>query len=155
MKVVILAVGKLKESYWKDGAQEYIKRLSPYVKVEIIEVPDMPFKTIDERERVLKSESDALLKKIPDNSYVVALDQTGMKITSENFSKKIAQWTDRGTTLVFVIGGALGLDNALQEQASIRLSLSDMTFPRQMARVILLEQIYRGITIHKGKTYHY
>ena len=155
MKVVILAVGKLKESYWQEGANEYIKRLSPYVKVEMIEVPDMPFKTIDEREQVLRKESDALMKKIPDNSYVVALDQTGMKLSSENFAQKVSQWTDRGATLVFIIGGPLGLDNALQERASLRFSLSDMTFPHQMARVILLEQIYRSITILKGKKYHY
>lgn len=155
MRVEIIAVGKIKESYWRDAIEEYLKRLQPYAKVTITEVKEVRFRSKDEREAVLDEEGRRLISKVQQGSYIVALDAQGITMNSELFAHELQTWTSTGDTITFIIGGPLGLSEEVKQKARVRLSLSKMTFTHQMARVILLEQIYRAITIQKGKTYHY
>ncbi|HOJ11858.1 MAG TPA: 23S rRNA (pseudouridine(1915)-N(3))-methyltransferase RlmH [Clostridiales bacterium] len=158
MKVTIIAVGKIKENYLKEGIKEYSKRLSRYCNLEIIEVPDQQapdnLSPVQE-EQVKIVEGDGILKKIKTGTIVVALDIKGMKLGSEDFADKINKLAISGSShITFIIGGSLGLDHRITDMADIRLSLSDMTFPHQLTRLILLEQIYRVFKIINGETYH-
>ena len=153
MKITILAVGRLKERHFRDAAQEYLKRLTPYATVEVVEVPDRDV-TRDEA-RALAEEGAALLRAIPEGAHVVALDVTGAGRTSEEF----AAWLEEGmvagrSNVVFVVGGAAGLAPDVVARAGERLSLGPMTLPHQLARVVLLEQIYRAFRIIRGEPYH-
>ncbi|MDD5040422.1 MAG: 23S rRNA (pseudouridine(1915)-N(3))-methyltransferase RlmH [Patescibacteria group bacterium] len=155
MNISIIAVGKLKEAHWKGAVSEYVKRLSSFCKVKIIEVPETSFKTAAQKTYVLKTENERITRAIPPHSFVIALDQRGVTLNSEEFASKLETWSQFGTPITFVIGGPLGLDDTVKERANIRLSFSEITFPHQLARVILLEQVYRAITIQKGMKYHY
>ena len=158
MKITILAVGKIKEKYWNMAIQEYIKRLSRYCKLTIIEVADE--KTPDgagwELENQIKEkEGMRILSKIPSDAYVIALAIEGNMPDSIQLSKKMEQLAVRGVFhIVFVIGGSLGLSESVLERAEEWLSFSKMTFPHQMMRVILLEQIYRSYRIMNHEPYH-
>ena len=158
MSVSILCVGKLKESYFADAVKEYQKRLSRLMPVTIIELPD-------EREpqnaspalcdAVKKKEGERILQKIPQNAYVIAMCIEGKTCPSEELSRRMADFAVQGKTQVtFLIGGSVGLDATLKQQADWRLSMSPMTFPHHMARVMLLEQIYRAYQIQQGTKYH-
>ncbi len=158
MRITLLTVGKIKEKYWKDAIDEYVKRLSRYAKVEIVEVADE--KTPDgaseaEEEQIRRIEGARLIEKIPQGSYVVTLEILGKMLDSVQLSETISDWMVKGEShLCFIIGGSLGLSKEVSARASYKLSFSKMTFPHQMMRVILLEQLYRAFRIQKGEPYH-
>lgn len=158
MKITILSVGKIKEKYWNLAIQEYAKRLSRYCKLDIIEVADE--KTPDGagwalENQIKEKEAARLLAKIPSDAYVAALAIDGKMRDSVEFSSCIEQLGIRGTShIVFVIGGSLGLADAVLQRADEAISFSKMTFPHQMMRVVLLEQIYRGYRIINHEPYH-
>lgn len=157
-RISILSVGKIKEKYLKDGIAEYAKRLSRYCKLDIIEVADE--KTPDGassvvEEQIKNLEGEKLLKYIREDDYVIALAIDGKMLDSVELSDKMEQLAVSGIShLVFVIGGSLGLSQSILKRADYKLSFSKMTFPHQLMRMILLEQIYRGYRIMKGEPYH-
>lgn len=158
MKITILTVGKLKEKYLKDAIAEYCKRLSRYVKLEMIEVQDE--KTPDQasivlQEMIKEKEGERLLKNIRDDMYVFTLEIQGKEFSSEQFANKIAQLGITGTShICFIIGGSLGLGSNVLNRSNLALSFSSMTFPHQLMRVFLLEQIYRVYRIINNEPYH-
>lgn len=158
MKITVIAVGKVKEKYLRDAIAEYAKRLGKYCKLKIIEVADE--KTPDSageaaKELIQGREAERILKFVKDDQYVISLEIGGSLLSSEEMAKKISLLGVQGQGhLVFVIGGSLGLGKAVRERADYALSFSRMTFPHQLMRVILLEQIYRGYKILKGEPYH-
>ncbi|BCU51254.1 23S rRNA (pseudouridine1915-N3)-methyltransferase [Staphylococcus auricularis] len=158
MKITILSVGKLKEKYWKQAIAEYEKRLSAYTKVELIEVPDekAPENMSDkEIEQVKAKEGDRLLGKIKPQQTVITLEIEGNMLTSEKLAQNLDQRMTQGQSdFVFVIGGSNGIHQDVLARSDYALSFSKMTFPHQMMRVILLEQIYRAFKIMKGEAYH-
>lgn len=158
MKITVLTVGKLKEKYLRDGIAEYSKRLGRYCKLEIIEVADE--KTPDrasaaEETQIRDTEGARLTRYIKDSDYVIALAIDGKMLDSEELSAKIESLGIRGeSSLVFVIGGSLGLSDEVLRRADYKLSFSRMTFPHQLMRLILLEQLYRSYRIMHGEPYH-
>lgn len=158
MSLAVLCVGKLRETYWRDACAEYTKRLSRYGGVEIIECADMPepkgASAADIR-RVLNAEGTALLSHIKPRDHVVALCIQGKTHTSEQLAQRIATLETGGASrIVYVIGASNGLSGAVLARANETLSFSSMTFPHQLARVMLLEQLYRARKILAGETYH-
>ena len=151
-------MGKLKEKYLKEAISEYSKRLGRYCKFEIIELQDE--KTPDnaserEEELIKEKEGKSILSKIKDNAYVIAMDLNGKQLTSVEFAKFISDCGIKGNSnLVFVIGGSLGLSQEVIKRADYKLCFSKMTFPHQLFRVMLLEQIYRGYRINNNEPYH-
>ena len=158
MNIRIACVGKLKERYWRDACSEYEKRLQRYCSISICEVPDesTPDEISDrQREQILAKEGERLLRRIPSDSYCIALAIEGKRFDSESFSQLIKQKMDHGVSdITFVIGGSLGLSDEVLKRANLKLSFSDFTFPHQLMRVILLEQVYRGFRIMKNEPYH-
>lgn len=158
MKVTVLCVGKIKEKYWLMAIDEYMKRLGRYCKPEIIEVPDekTPDGAGEALERQIKEKEGArLLDKLPQDAYVITLEIEGKVMTSVQLSKKVEQLGLSGVShIVFVIGGSLGLSEAVCRRANEALSFSKMTFPHQLMRVILLEQVYRAYRIMHNEPYH-
>ena len=158
MKIDILAVGKVKEKYFRDAADEYLKRLSRYAKVTVIEVKDE--KTDEgagerENEIVKSTEASRLCKYISDDAYLIPLCVEGKQVSSEGLADIITSLENSGKShLQFIIGGSLGIDEALKSKGSMKLSFSEMTFPHQLMRVILLEQIYRAYRIKNNEPYH-
>ena len=157
MNAAIICVGRLKEKYFSGAAEEYTKRLSRYGRFEIIELPDLPEPanaSDADRRQVIEKEGENILARLKPNDYVTAMCIDAPQFTSEAFAEKLAANDQRGTRLVFVIGGSLGLSPAVVKRADEKLSLSKMTFPHQMMRVILLEQIYRSFKINRHEAYH-
>ena len=158
MKVTILCVGKIKEKFYRDAIDEFVKRLSRYCKLEILEVADE--KTVEEASdteiRIVKEkEGERLLKNIKENAYVICLCIDGKQLDSEELSSKIEGLGIQGVShIYFVIGGSLGLADEVVKRADFKLSFSKMTFPHQLMRVILLEQVYRSYRIIHGEPYH-
>ncbi len=158
MKITILSVGKSKEKYWNDAIAEYVKRLSRYCKLELVEVADE--KTPDGaseklEEQIKRKEGQRVLDKIPADAYVLALAIEGKMPDSVGLSRKLERLGIEGKShLVFVIGGSLGLAKEVLDRADEKISFSAMTFPHQLMRVILLEQIYRSYRIMNGEPYH-
>ena len=158
MQIKIIAVGKIKESYLRDGLQEYMKRLGAYAKVQILEVADE--KTPDraslaEEDQIRLKESLKIAKYMEQGDFVIALDIAGKMFDSEGLAGFLEGLALSGkSNLAFLIGGSLGLHQSLLDQAHQRLSFSKMTFPHQLMRLILLEQVYRGFKIIKGEPYH-
>jgi 23S rRNA (pseudouridine1915-N3)-methyltransferase len=158
MNISTICVGKLKEKYLKQAIDEYSKRLSRYCKLEIIEVPDE--KTPDnasEKEELLIKEKEGLniLKHVKDNMFVITLDLKGKMLSSEELAGFIKESGIKGNSnIAFIIGGSLGLSKAVLDRANYSLCFSKMTFPHQLMRVILLEQVYRGFRIINGEPYH-
>ena len=158
MKISIACVGKIKEKFYRDAVLEYEKRLSRYCRLEFLEVSDE--KTPDGvgaalEEQIKEKEARRLLEKIREDAFVCTLEIEGKRLTSEGFARWMEGLTVRGTShIVFVIGGSLGLHGSLRRRADMALSFSDMTFPHQLMRVILVEQIYRGFRIMHGEPYH-
>ncbi|MCX7883631.1 MAG: 23S rRNA (pseudouridine(1915)-N(3))-methyltransferase RlmH [Caloramator sp.] len=153
--IKIICVGKLKEKYLKEGIDEYLKRLSKYCNIEIIEVPDekAPENLSEKQEEQIKiKEGQGILKYIKENMYVIALDIKGKMISSEDLVAFMEDLGVKGiSNAAFVIGGSLGLSKEVLQRADYKLSFSKMTFPHQLMRLILLEQIYRGFRIIKGE----
>ena len=158
MNINVICVGKLKERYWTDAAAEYVKRISGFCNIRIIELKEarLPKNASPADERnVMDREGESILSKIRDSDYVTAMEVEGEMLDSVALSKKIENvFSDGNPTLDFVIGGSLGLSDAVRRRADCGLSFSRMTFPHQMARVMLLEQIYRSFKILNGETYH-
>lgn len=158
MKITIITVGKIKEKYLRDAIAEYSKRLSRYCKLEIIEVadektPDQASETLEEQIR--SKEGERILKYIRDDMYVITLEIGGKMLSSEEFAKKIETLGVQGqSSIAFVIGGSIGLGKDVLKRSDYALSFSKMTFPHQLMRVILLEQVYRGYRIMNGEPYH-
>ena len=158
MKITILTVGKIKEKYLRDAIAEYSKRLSRYAKLEIIEVadektPDNASETVETN--IKNKEAERLLKYIRDDAYLITLEIKGKQLTSEELTQKIDTLGVQGTShIIFVIGGSLGLGEEVLKRSNYALSFSKMTFPHQLMRVILLEQIYRSYRIIQGEPYH-
>ena len=157
MNINIVAVGSIKEKFFKDAVSEYAKRLSRYVKLNIIEVKDEKTPAMAsalEEEKIKEVESERILSKLP-NSYVVALTIDGKKYSSEELAKRMEKYDilSKGN-LSFIIGGSLGLHKSVIDRADEKLSFSEMTFPHQLMRVILLEQIYRAYRIRNNEPYH-
>lgn len=158
MKITIICVGKIKEKYLSDAIKEYSKRLSKYCKLEIIEVPDE--KTEENASdnlinQIKAKEGEQILKHIKENSYVITLEILGNMISSEDLASKIDKTCISGTShITFIIGGSLGLSENVSKKADYKLSFSKMTFPHQLMRVILLEQIYRAYRINMNEPYH-
>lgn len=158
MNISIVCIGKLKEKYWTDAVQEYSKRLSKYCTFTINELKEE--KATDnasaaEEMAVKEAEGKNMLKQIKKDAYVIALEIQGKELTSEALSEKIESLGIAGKSdLVFLVGGSIGLSEEVLARADFRLSFSKMTFPHQMMRVVLLEQIYRSFKIIKNETYH-
>lgn len=155
LNIHIIAVGKLKEEYWKQAEAEYLKRLSPYAKISITEIKEEPFASEHDRERIQKKEAEKIQALFQPGDTVLALHERGQEYTSPELAALLEKQSERGSRLTIVIGGPLGLAPALLESIPISLSLSQLTFPHQMVRTILLEQLYRAVTIQKQKPYHY
>lgn len=158
LTVKIVCVGKLKEKYLSDAINEYAKRLKSTCKLEIIEVlehklSDNPNQT--EIDRIILKEGENILKKIDDKDYLIPLCIEGKSMSSENLAQKFSELSLTGTSkIAFIIGGSHGIDERIKNKAKLKLSMSAMTFPHQLARVMLLEQIYRAFCINIGSKYH-
>ncbi|HSQ22756.1 MAG TPA: 23S rRNA (pseudouridine(1915)-N(3))-methyltransferase RlmH [Coriobacteriia bacterium] len=153
MRLTLVCVGRLKEPHWRDAAAEYLKRLGPYARVTVTEVPDRDV-TADEA-KGLAAEAVDVLHAIPDGATVVALDIGGRARSSEGFAEWLSAHGLAGRShIVFVLGGAAGLHPDVLARADERLSLGPMTLPHQLARVVLLEQVYRAFRITRGEPYH-
>lgn len=152
--ITVVAVGKVKESYFRDAIEEYAKRLGPYVKLAFQELKPEPFHGEGDKLKAKKVEGErlsAFLEKRPE-SYVIILDERGKKYSSPTFARHLEKISQ---PIIFVIGGSLGIDERIVEQYKNSISLSEMTFPHEMARMVLVEQIYRAVTILKEKEYHH
>lgn len=158
MKITILAVGKIKEKYFADAIREYAKRLNRYCRLEIIEVADEPVPehaSGHEEDLIRAREGERLKRYIKEGAYVISLAIQGRQVSSEEFSEKIEELGIHGEShIVFIIGGSIGIDQRILQESRERISFSKMTFPHQLMRVVLLEQIYRGFRIMKGEPYH-
>ncbi len=158
MKITVLAVGKIKEKYFTGAVEEYAKRLSRFCRLELVEVADE--KTPDGAGRAQElqiriKEGERILQKLPGSSFVVALAIDGRMLDSVELSRQMERWNVNGIShITFVIGGSLGLSPQVLERADMKLSFSKMTFPHQLMRVILLEQVYRSYMIRSGAPYH-
>ena len=148
--IKILTVGKIKEKYLEDAIKEYVKRLSKYTKVDIIEVPDENF----DINKTLEKEKQSILSKISEKDYIITLDIDGENLSSEEFAKKINNTFLNYSDILFIIGGSYGLHPDIKKMSNYKLSFSKMTFPHQLFRVMLLEQIYRAYKINNNETYH-
>lgn len=145
LKITVIAVGKLKECFWRDACAEYSKRLGGYCNLTVREIPD------SNREQ----ESTLVLEALPENATIIVLDIQGKETSSEALASQIERYTVEGVShLVFVIGGSDGLTNAVKERASLRMSFGPITLPHNLARVVLLEQVYRAFKIIKREPYH-
>ena len=158
MNITIITVGKLKERYFKEAVEEYSTRLSKYCKLDIAEVPDekAPENLSPAQELIItQKEGQGILKYVKEDTYVIALAIQGKQLSSEGLAEFINNLGIKGrSNVAFVIGGSLGLSDEVLKRADYQLSFSPMTFPHQLMRVILLEQVYRGFRIIKGEPYH-
>ncbi len=157
LSINVICIGKIKENYLKNAIEEYSKRLSKYCKLTITELPDekIPDKLNNSLENDIKTkECNNIINHIKKDSYIIALDLNGKQFTSEEFSKKIENLSMENSNLTFIIGGSLGLTKKLLDMCDLKVCFSKMTFPHQLIRVFLLEQVFRAFKIQKGETYH-
>ena len=152
MNIRIVAVGSMKSQELADLVDEYVKRLRPFARIEIVEVAHEAFRDIGEKDKAQRAEAARIEKQL--RGHVVYLEERGKELSSETFATWISKMSERGEAITFVLGGALGIHPAITKNAE-RLSLSPLTFPHEMARMILCEQIYRAACIMSGKSYHY
>ncbi len=155
MNIKIIALGKIKEKFLKDGIDEFLKRLTPYASVEILELSPIEIKDENLTQKVLDQEGDKILAHIKPQSFVITMEIKGKMFSSEEFAQKIEDLTNDGVSeIIFVIGSSCGISPNVSARANLKLSMSKMTFLHQFARLILVEQIYRAFKIIKGETYH-
>ena len=155
MKIKIVALGKIKEKFLKDGIDEFLKRLRPYATVEILELTPIEIRDENLTSKILEQEGTKILENIKPDSYVITLEILGKQLSSEEFAQKINEVSISGTgELVFIIGSSCGISPIVSQRANYKLSISKMTFLHQFARLLLVEQIYRAFKILKGETYH-
>lgn len=158
MKITIIQVGKTKQSFFQESEQEYLKRLQPYAKIEIITLKEGQGSKNNpsEKEIFKQKEGQEILKHLPNKIFLVILDERGQSFSSLKFAEILKQKMDKGEShITFVIGGAFGLSSEILGKANLQLSFSQFTFTHEMIRTLLLEQLYRVFTIIQGKTYHY
>lgn len=158
LNINIVCIGKIKEKYLQDAIAEYSKRLSNYCNFKIVELPDekLPSKTYDSLlMEVKKKECDKIISALKKDSYIISLDLKGKQYTSEEFSAKIGKITLTHSTITFVIGGTLGLTDEVRNMSNELISFSKMTFPHQLIRVFLTEQLFRAFKIANNETYHW
>ena len=148
--IKIITVGKLKEKYFRDATQEYLKRLSKYTKINLIEVPDENFDIA----KTLEKEKESILKYVSDKDYVITMEIEGKELTSLELSNKLNETLIQNSDITFIIGGSYGLHDDIKKISNYALSFSKMTFPHQLFRIMLLEQIYRSYKILNNETYH-
>lgn len=148
--IKIITVGKLKEKYFRDASEEYLKRLSKYSKIELIEVPDEDYDV----KKTLSKERDNILKYVSDKDYIITMEIEGKELSSIELSKKINDTLVQNSDITFIIGGSYGLHEDIKKISNYSLSFSKMTFPHQLFRIMLLEQIYRSYKIINNETYH-
>ena len=157
MNSALICVGRLKERYWREAAAEYEKRLTRFGRFETLELPDLPEPVNSSpaiERQIRQKEGEAILAKIREDDVVIALCIEGKQLDSVQLSQKLGELSASGRRVVFVIGGSLGLSEAVVSRAQMKLSFSPMTFPHQLARVMLLEQTYRAMKIAAGERYH-
>ncbi len=155
MKIKIIALGKIKEKFLKDGIDEFLKRLTPYASVEIIELTPIEIRDENLTQKALEQEGEKILANIKNDSFVITMEILGKQLSSEDFAQKINEISMSGISeLVFIIGSSCGLSPTVSNRANFKLSFSKMTFLHQFARLLLVEQIYRAFKILKGETYH-
>ena len=155
MKIKIIALGKIKEKFLKEGIEEFLKRLTPYAAIEIIELQPVEIKDENLTEKALQQEGEKILSSIKNDSFVITLEIGGKQLSSEEFADKINEISNSGVSeLVFIIGSSCGLAKTVSARANFKLSMSKMTFLHQFARLLLVEQIYRAFKILKNETYH-
>ncbi len=158
MNITLLCVGKLKEKYYKDAVAEYSKRISRFIKLKTIELPDEPISdkaSLKEMENIKSIEGKKILNKVSDDAFLITLVIEGKQLTSEQLASKLDSLPTYGNSkIVFVIGGSLGLSDEVKKRSNMQISLSLMTFPHQLARVVLLEQIFRSLKINNNEAYH-
>jgi 23S rRNA (pseudouridine1915-N3)-methyltransferase len=158
LQITIVGIGKIREKYIQEGMKEYLKRLSKYVRLKIIETEDEPCpdKASDaEKDRIRQKEGERLLKKIPRQGYVILLDLDGKDLSSEELAVLLEEKALEGQNkITFVIGGSLGVSEEIRQKADFRWSFSRLTFTHQLIRLLLLEQIFRACKINKGEIYH-
>lgn len=156
MKVKLIVVGKTKKSFLTEGEKEYQKRLTRYLNLELIEIPDVKNAKKRTEDEIKREESKAILSKLNPTDHVALLDEKGKEFTSVKFAKHLERYfIHAGQTLVFVIGGPYGFDKDVYDRANEKLALSQMTFSHQMVRLFFIEQLYRAMTILKGEPYHH
>ena len=149
--IKIITVGSIKEKYLKDAIEEYTKRIKKYTNLEIIEVKD---EGLVEPNKSLQLEEEKILKHINDKDYIITLEIEGKELSSTEFADKLDKITLEASTITFIIGGSYGLSQNIKDKAKLHLSFSKMTFPHQLFRVLLLEQIYRSFKINNNESYH-
>lgn len=155
MNIKIIALGKIKEKFLKDGIDEFLKRLTPYASVEIIELPAIEIKDENLTHKVLEQEGEKILSHIKPQSYVITMEIKGKMFSSEEFAQKINELTNDGVgEIIFIIGSSCGIAQTVSSRANLKMSMSKMTFLHQFARLLLVEQIYRAFKIIKCETYH-
>ena len=155
MNIKIIALGKIKEKFLKDGINEFLKRLTPYASVEITELSAIEIKDENLTAKILEQEGEKILSHIKPQSFVITMEIKGKMFSSEEFAKKIEDITNAGISeIIFVIGSSCGISPTVSARANLKMSMSKMTFLHQFARLILVEQIYRAFKIIKGETYH-
>lgn len=149
--IKIICVGKIKEKYLRDAIDEYTKRISKYTKLNLIEVKDYDY---DDINKVLNSEKEQIEKYIDSKDYLITLEIEGKQISSEQLARKLNETLTVNSNITFVIGGSYGIDKSIKDKANYHLSFSTLTFPHQLFRVLLLEQIYRSYKINNNESYH-
>ena len=157
LTINVICIGKIKEKFFKDAIDEYSKRLSKYCKLNILELPDekIPDKINSTIENDIKSkECNNIISHMKKDSYIICLDLTGKELSSEQFSKNIEDISMKSSQVTFIIGGSLGLTEKILNLANQKICFSKMTFPHQLIRVFLLEQLFRAFKISNGETYH-
>ncbi len=155
MKIKIIALGKIKEKFLKEGIDEFLKRLTPYAPLEVIELQPIEIKDENLTSRVLDEEGDKILAHIKPQSYVITMEIKGKQLSSEEFSEKLKTLINDGISeVIFVIGSSCGISQKVSARANYKMSISKMTFLHQFARLLLIEQIYRAFKIMRNETYH-
>ena len=149
--IKLICIGKIKEEFYKEAIKEYEKRLSKYIKLKIIELPD---ESLENKELILEKEAENILKNINEKDYCITLEIEGKMLTSEELSKKIENTLITNSNIIFIIGGSYGLSEKVKQRSNYKLSFSKQTFPHQLFRVMFLEQLYRAFKIKNNETYH-
>ena len=153
--VDVICVGKLKEKFFSEACDEYKKRLGAYCKLNIYELPETPASNAAEAMRALEAEGARILAKVPENAYIICMCIEGKELSSEELSEKVTQLKCSGKSRIcFIIGGSNGISSEIKKRADFCLSMSPMTFPHHLARVMVLEQLYRAFKIEEGSGYH-
>ncbi len=153
-KIKIICLGKLKEKAYKELEKEFLKRLSPFGKISVVELPEISYKNNSDREQIKLQEAETIRKHLSNQAIVILMEEKGILRDSVEFAKNLERLSSLGQELIFVIGSGIGLHNSLKDVSNYTFSLSKLTFPHNMARVLLLEQIYRAATIINKKEYH-